>query len=248
MPSTVDFEAWYLDDGTVGGPIPLVEQYVTALELAGARIGLELRPDKCHVILRSDEDPSTLPPTLASIGSRGVSTHWTILGCPVGNAASAIEHCSRVADRVIHKCLRIAPVPDVQVGFALLRFCGSFALTNFYVRAVGPTAQSEFARIDTAIGPILSNLGLSLPISSELLEAPSRYGGLGLRSLAQYSAVVFLAVWAAARLLRRFIMSESSMTRLLTWEDPFLLAASQYGHCHAQHAQALCCRCCPDDI
>jgi hypothetical protein len=219
------FEAWYLDDGIVGGPIPVVTAYVSALQEECQKIGLILRPDKCHLITRQDQDTHTLTPLLLSLGSRAPSTSWTVLGCPVGDETHARSTCDQLALRVTAKVARISSIPDPQVGYALLRFCGSFPLSNFLVRAVGPIAQHAFSSIDESIVPALAALGLALPVPLDLLSAPAHYGGLGLRSAATYSSVAFIAAWHAGSLLRKFIIAESFLVTIDPLLDPFYVAA-----------------------
>ena len=50
----LELEAWFLDDGVLGGTLPAVAAYFERLRAAGVRYGLQLNDGKCEVICADD--------------------------------------------------------------------------------------------------------------------------------------------------------------------------------------------------
>ena len=74
---------WYLDDGSLVGPLEALERVVTFLLYRLGEIGLKINFSKCHLLTVGE---TTLYPHLAAMQVHGISDNegLRILGTPVG--------------------------------------------------------------------------------------------------------------------------------------------------------------------
>ena len=151
--AAITFEAWFLDDGTVAGEQGAVARYVAALEAACAAVNLVVNRRKCEVIAHEDED---LVDAFSEY-RRFTPNDFELLGVPCGDDASVQARCEALAANVVRRLRVFSRLPDPQLVYALLRFCGGFPLSNFMARAAGPLGAEAFRKVDEA------TLGVSTP-------------------------------------------------------------------------------------
>ena len=219
----LDFEAWYLDDGTVAGPTDAVIAYIEALEEVCASFNLQFNRGKCEVISNNGEP---LPDFFADTIQRSVDD-FELLGVPCGNDESAVRTCSNLADKVERRVMCVAQLADPQVVYALLRHCGGFPLSNFLARAVGPLGRDAFARIDKAVLTAFQEgvTDICDPIARKALCLPAGKGGMGLRSAEDSAPLAFVGAVVAARALRHHLVTPVCAERLDAAPDPRIDAA-----------------------
>jgi hypothetical protein len=193
----LDLEAWFLDDGLLGGLVEDLARYLDVLEPRAAAIGLRLNRRKCEVILPPGVP---CPPCLASIPVHRTVDDWSLLGVPVGCADAVRDCCAAVSERIVARVGALSALAHPQVVYALLRHCGPWSLGVYFARAAGTVGAAAFAAADSATWSVLARAGLPFGAGDvPLAAAPPRFGGLGLRSLARHAPLAFLASFASAR-------------------------------------------------
>ena len=236
----LDFEAWYLDDGTVAGPMEVVIAYIEALEEACASVNLRFNRAKCEVISNAEE---VLPPFFDDTAQHTVDD-FELLGVPCGNDESVIHACTLLADKVGRRLARVAQLADPQVVFSLLRHCGGFPLSNFLARAAGTLGRAAFADIDDAVLDAFQKGVTDIPdaVAREALRLPAGRGGMGLRSAEDSAPLAFIGAVVAARALRHHLVTDTCAERLDASPDQRVeaaLAAPEIADAPAVHALAV---------
>lgn len=212
--------AWYLDDGLIFGCHDEVSKFIDRLETAAAAINLTLNRGKCEIIV----PPSlsrVIPVSLSSIPSIRHADDWEILGVPIGTEDTLRRVSHAVATRISHQIEPFRLLPDPQVAYAMLRYCGTFPLGNYYARAIGAIGYSAFLEADESTFATLRHLGLD--IDANAAARPPRLGGLGLRSLAHYAPVALIAATVSSRALLRFVVHQPSDPAVALWPVSALL-------------------------
>jgi hypothetical protein len=216
----LELEAWFLDDGLLGGLAADVAAFLDALEVQAALIGLRLNRQKCEVILPPGV---ACPPCLASIPVHRSADDWTLLGSPVGSEAAIDACCRAVADRIVARVAALSALAHPQVVYALLRHCGPWALGVYYARAAGAVGAPAFAVADAATWAVMARAGM--PVGTEdvsLAGAPPRFGGLGLRSLVRHAPLAFLAAYISARPYLHLMLPPDALAAVLDAPDAVL--------------------------
>ena len=122
-------------------------------------------------------------PELSTFRSFG---DWSLLGVPCGDLPSCDALASRQIAAASAKTRIIATCPDPHVGYALLRYCGSYGLTVHVARYGRP--------FDSEVAGAFEQFAVPLPADSwKQARLPLRRGGLGLRSAADHAAVAAVA-------------------------------------------------------
>jgi hypothetical protein len=216
----LELEAWFLDDGLLGGLAADVAAFLDALEVQAALIGLRLNRRKCEVILPPGVE---CPPCLASIPVHRSADDWTLLGSPVGGEASIDACCRAVADRIVARVAALSALAHPQVVYALLRHCGPWALGVYYARAAGTVGEPAFAIADAATWAVMARAGMPVGMADvPLAGAPPRFGGLGLRSLVRHAPLAFLAAYISARPYLHLMLPPDALAAVLDAPDPVL--------------------------
>jgi hypothetical protein len=84
---TSQFNAWYLDDGTLGGDIVSLVRDLETVRRVGPSIGLELNEDKCEIITADNNVAASIRVVLPKV--RHVPCREALLlGAPVGDATA----------------------------------------------------------------------------------------------------------------------------------------------------------------
>ena len=86
-----EFRVFYLDDGTLGGPVDVALSDLHQIEKGAAELGLQLNRKKCEVIC---DDESTCNAMLSAVPGLQVvgCSQATFLGSPIGDSSS-IDEC-----------------------------------------------------------------------------------------------------------------------------------------------------------
>ena len=86
-----EFRVFYLDDGTLGGPVDVALSDLHQIEKGAAELGLQLNRKKCEVIC---DDESTCNAMLSAVPGLQVvgCSQATLLGSPIGDSSS-IDEC-----------------------------------------------------------------------------------------------------------------------------------------------------------
>ena len=99
----LDFQAWYLDDGTLGGTAQSVERAVNFVREWDAHMGLQLNVSKSEVVYSPEFAAPGNCATLASF-ARCSSEAFGLLSAPCGSAA----HIEVAGSRALKKAADVA--------------------------------------------------------------------------------------------------------------------------------------------
>ena len=204
----LDLHVWYLDDGTICGRRDSVRTVFSRLQ--GNSQGFRVNPAKCEIISGDSAADRLVFPELSTFRSFG---DWSLLGVPCGDLPSCDALTSRQIAAASAKTHIIATCPDPHVGYALLRYCGSYGLTVHVARYGGdPALLRPFDSEVTG-----EQFAVPLPADSwKQARLPLRRGGLGLRSAADHAAVAAVASaigtsFQAPALGHRFLLEDDPL-------------------------------------
>ena len=189
-----EFKVFYLDDGTLGGPVEAILQDLQQLELEAAELGLQLNHGKSELICDEGSTRETVLQKVPGLRQVGCS-QATLLGSPIGSE-EAISDAIRVKTgmlEVMGNRLNLLPSHD-----ALLLLRSSFAIPKvLYLLRIAPCFLSpELGGFDDLLRSLLSSI-VNIPLSNEStwLQAslPVRAGGIGIRKTVQLAPSAYLA-------------------------------------------------------
>jgi len=125
LPDKLDFVAFFLDDGTVGGEAEEVRLFCSAFQDHMTTIGPKLSMNKCEVVPPSNA-AHTFGQKLFGGWSWKMDGNFKLLGAPLGNAAFCDDHASKRAAKAKELLEEIGAYPHKQGALQLLRHCGSW--------------------------------------------------------------------------------------------------------------------------
>ena len=217
-----EFKVFYLDDGTLGGPVETILRDLKQVEADAAELGLQLNHGKSELICDegSTRDSMLLEfPGLCPINC----SQATLLGIPIGSV-ECVSDTIKVKSRLLELMgdrLSLLPSHD-----ALLLLRHSFAIPKvlYLLRTAPCFLSSELGGFDDVLRRLLSNI-VNIPLSNESawLQAflPVRAGGIGIRRTVQLAPSAYLASAAGCSELIQQILPP----RLHTAVDPHVEVA-----------------------
>ncbi|XP_047992700.1 uncharacterized protein LOC125231302 [Leguminivora glycinivorella] len=188
--------AWYLDDGTIGGKPGEVMEDLQLLIPALKNVGLEVNPTKCELFTCGPvskfhlDNLESLLPGIKMVDKTGLS----LLGAPIflEGVSAALRMKKDALVNVRDHLLNLSS----HVALTLLRNC--FATPRMtYILRTSPTWKfvNEAKEIDRELRVTLEMV-LNVELSNtQWVQAalPIRYGGLGIRAVEGLGLVAFLA-------------------------------------------------------
>jgi hypothetical protein len=206
-PGKIDWVAFYLDDGVVGGSADAVQHFVQQLSCRLARKGLSFNIGKCEVVPTAREACTFDRSMFAGMAWRGDGC-FKLLGAPFGSA----EHCKHVVSKRVDKAIKLLNAAsehsNVQCGLLLVRHCASFCRLAYVCRVTPPNLVAECtAAFETAIrGSVSTLIGGSMGEREWAAAGLSiREGGLGLRHPTAHASASYCASFLNCRRLCREI-------------------------------------------
>ncbi|KAL5477544.1 hypothetical protein EMCRGX_G024355 [Ephydatia muelleri] len=195
---SLNYHAWYLDDGALAGPGSSVYNILAMLQELGPPLGLHVNIHKCEVFSHSSLD--LFPAAI----KKSHTPNLDILGSPIGDAEFChhyIAHKRLEAQSLLSRLDDVGLI-DPQVALTLLRMCGGFCRLVHLARTTPPLLShvalqlydqdvcrcfSSCTAVDTSdVAWKQSMLGLSK-------------GGLGLRSLHHHAPAAYIASVCSSR-------------------------------------------------
>eukprot|EP00731_Ephydatia_muelleri_P005262 Em0002g1438a len=189
---SLNYHAWYLDDGALAGPGSSVYNILAMLQELGPPLDLHVNIHKCEVFSHSSLD--LFPAAI----KKSHTPNLDILGSPIGDAEFChhyIAHKQLEAQSLLSRLDDVGLI-DPQVALTLLRMCGGFCRLVHLARTTPPSLShaalqlydqdvrrcfSSCTAVDTSdVAWKQSMLGLSK-------------GGLGLRSLHHHAPAAYIA-------------------------------------------------------
>ena len=213
----LELNAWYLDDGTVGGTLLAVRSFLDALIAKAAEHDLQLNIAKCEIVC-ADDRMNIVRASFAHLPDLRIvpASRLFLLGTPLGSPEAAKECLGVVAERAERRSRLIPGLFNPVVASALLRYCTGFCLGNFYARGVGCLDRAAYARIDAAALTAweLVNFPLESQALQDLAKLPTNYGGMGIRSLKDHCGLAFVAGSVAAREHFHAVLNEHALAAI----------------------------------
>ena len=196
---SLDWECWYLDDGTIVGNPQDVFDYLGRLQVALSNVGLRLNLGKCQLWgpgVQGTNDmvprypaglgldhPGRAIPVIPFVENSGI----TLLGVPIdfpGSSHRTISHWAATVDQTLVLLNRLRLFPDGQVRHALLRFClDACRVVHLQRSTVSGRAGEAPQRLSDALRTASEDLvGMGMPDTAWMqVSLPMRCGGLGIR-------------------------------------------------------------------
>lgn len=217
---TLDFHAWYLDDGTIAGETLEVAKALKIIQQDGPTRGLFLNVTKTEIFwpttdLRSFEEG--VFPSNISRPEFGVK----LLG---GLVSLNQQFCSNMVvgrvEKTLNLMLKVQQLHDTQSELLLLRNCIGVSKLHFTLRTTEPEAiQDATLLYDQHLLQYLRQLvvgdGVGFgPIQQRLDTFSIKYGGFGVYTMADTGKYCYLASSAQTQHLHQAIL------QLTTPSDP----------------------------
>ena len=193
----------YLDDVCIAGGSRQVAAAFARLAAAGRHVGLQLKVEKCELVLCGGPDASvdrSLFPAAMRVNSSGA---FSLLGAPIGGPpfTEAFTQAERV-EKVRPLLQALSRLQDPQTGLLLLRHCASFCKMVFALRVTPPTLLGQApANFDNEVRGCPEQLCTG-PLPDQAWQQASlctSAGGLGLRSAVAHAAAAYVASLAAVQ-------------------------------------------------
>ena len=222
----LELNAWYLDDGTVGGRTSAIRAFVDALVRVAREHDLVLNLSKCEIICH-DQDLDRMRALFPDVPKLLPVSSFFLLGTPLGSEDNARSKVTEVADRSARRARLITALPDAVVASTLLRYTTGFCIGNFYARGVGTLARDIFSNIDDATMTAWEKINFPLDTNRrELARLPTNCGGLGLRRVAEHCGVAFIAATVTAHEYFPALLSQSALETISSSQDRWLTMPS----------------------
>jgi hypothetical protein len=217
--SSLDWECWYLDDGTIVGTANDVFEYLGRLQVALSNVGLRLNLQKCRLwgpAIQGVGDmvpryPSPLPldhpgriiPVIPFTDNSGI----TLLGAPIdfpGSSYHTHRLWSATVDETLELLHRLRLFPNGQIQHALLRYClDACRVIHLQRSTVTGRAGDAPARLSDALRTACEDMvGVGLPDAAwSQCTLPMRHGGLGVRDPLHTQPAARMAALAGIQLV-----------------------------------------------
>ena len=130
----LDLCVWYLDDGTIIGPVDVVHKVFLLLEQDGPALGLHLNVKKNEIWWPNRASVDPFPAEVDRIDNAGVK----LLGAPIGTKAFTMGFVKKKLDSLEAVCGTLKKVDNAQVEFALFRGFLSYNKINHLLRTCPP--------------------------------------------------------------------------------------------------------------
>jgi len=188
-----EFNAWFLDDGSIGDNVSVLLSDLELVRSLGKKVGLTLNEDKCEIVTDDAEVVAQIRAVMPNI--RHVPRDQALLlGAPVGDSSSTdrilnnkLVSFTRLAER-----LRLLSAHD---ALFLLKNCFSTPKLLYTLRCAPCYRSSLLADYDTVIKQTLQvvlNIDLTVSVWNQA-TLPVSSGGLGVRLASDLALPAFLS-------------------------------------------------------
>ena len=198
---SLDLNVWYLDDGTLVGTVPELQQAVDIIVREGPARGLVLSTThttrapalpKTTVWSKMDVTGDDEPLGRGVPRVRGLGI--TLLGAPLGHHGYEEEVILEKVNKVQEITSLLPDLKDPHAEFCLLRSCLSLPKMMFILRTVDTTAHRHLlAQFDHITREALSRI-LGAPLNElqwRQSKLPVHLGGMGLRAAMDHGAAAY---------------------------------------------------------
>jgi len=185
------YQKWYMDDGGIVAPVPVLLRIWQILHQKGPSLGLHLNPAKCEWSWLNASTTSDCPPELKKEGVALVPTEEVcILGVPLGSASFSSSYVKeRLFPRVKTAMERLQELNDSQSALFLLRVSYGIVRATHFMRTT-PLVHWEAHAVEfdqclalfLTSGPTLRPVSLPLLVGWAFAKLPSTLTALSPRA------------------------------------------------------------------
>ncbi|KAA8494359.1 Retrovirus-related Pol polyprotein from type-1 retrotransposable element R2 [Porphyridium purpureum] len=196
---------WYLDDGSIVGPLAQLEGFLDAFSSDAAAYGMRVNRTKTQLVLPPGTQPAVVPAGLADL-PRLAWDQAQLLGVPLDFTGSgeSLVPITNASAQVLQLAEQVAKLSHPEEAFYLLRgSVGPKRLMHLARTMPPPVVTRIFAEFDRAWRSIVARaLGVMAHEVGEPCKAewrlPCSLGGLGLTAVADIAPFAFAAGSRAA--------------------------------------------------
>ncbi len=184
------YHVYFLDDGTIAGPLTDLNEALGKLEVRLQAIDLRINMNKTRLITTSPWASYTNLRKVGKVESEG----FELLGTPVGTVPALQHQVSLKFQRAHSFCEKVQLIHNSQVAIALLRFCNGACKVVHLAKALPPSVlHAHLERLDEAMVSTFQACCRVVvsPSARKQIFLPSRYGGVGLGSSVTMAAPAF---------------------------------------------------------
>jgi hypothetical protein len=184
---------WFLDDGTLCGPIDAVKKAFEVIISEAPSIGLELNRSKCCVFW-PNADCNILSSQFPGVSVR--SDGIIVLGSPVGDPQFCQDDLINKMESLFELVEASTELDDPQLQLILLRACLGLPKVVYHLRTTPPNIMSSIAStFDKRMSPYITQIvGCELsPAARFMWGLPFSAGGFGLPEASSIYRAAFYA-------------------------------------------------------
>jgi len=222
---TSEFNAWYLDDGSLGGDVTSLLSDLETVRRVGPSVGLLLNEDKCEIVTSDNGVVSSLRTVLPNI--RHVPCgEAVLLGAPIGDqsAVDTVLNSKLTAFQLLASRLMKL---NAQDALFLLRNCFTLPKLLYTLRCTPCYKSDVLTEYDTVVRHTLKtvlNVDLTAAVWNQA-TLPVSSGGLGVRLATDLALPAFLSsINGASDLIMQLLPSRLHVTAGIS--DPICVEAS----------------------
>jgi hypothetical protein len=225
------FTIGFMDDITIGGPAPLVDNDVSLIRTKGKALGLHLNVDKCEQISKQPT-PSTAE-AIAQF-AHFMPDNSTLLGAPLTQGAAMDTALAKKAEQLLRASERLKLISAHDALVLLRASCSSPKLMHL-MRSSPCAGHASLTVIDNCLHSTLSAITNVNITDDQWKQAslPIKHGGLGVRSIPPLAPSAFLASTSSTRHLQTQLLNRC------TWDLPDLHFDSVLADWCTQHHPVL---------
>jgi hypothetical protein len=204
--------AWYMDDGTIGGSIQQISDVIDLILQVAPTLGLQLNMKKSilfYPMLSACRDNSKFDINFIR-AVNGISS----LGCPVGTPTYINDYLTNKIDKFDASLSKLVKLSEAhaQIALAILLKCSGFCKMSFLIRTVSPEIITPIcSRFDEKIIHTFQKIvGVELEEPAiKQLSLPIVTGGFGIRSTADHAPAAFISSFNGCNRLFSKLLSSS---------------------------------------
>ena len=192
-----ELNIWFLDDGTLAGPVETVARDIERLLPEFSNLGLQLNPKKCEAYtispLLKPEDLNSIKTLLPGLRVTPLSS-LTILNSPINEPGipDAVKKSSSVVKTICDRVSHLNP----HTGLFFLNHYTSAPRLNYLLRTAPMFSHpEELLKVDTLVRETLSRV-TNVEINTNTwrqASLPTKFGGMGVRAISLLSLPSFIS-------------------------------------------------------
>jgi hypothetical protein len=226
-----NLNAWYLDDGSLGGDANIVIEDLLRIRAMKEKLGLELNDAKCELLV-SSEDPTKIEDIINRFKQIApeikilTRKELTLLGTPI--CSEAIDEALSVKLITFNRLCKNLHMVDTHDAFFLLKNCLAIPKMMYTLRTAPCFTSQTLLTIDKCIHDTLAAiLNVNLEDNAwDQASLPISFGGLGIRKTVQLSVSAFAASATGASALINTILQNCNIKEdhvlqnaIATWKE-----------------------------